>query len=370
MKKFILMAAVLTVSVVASAKTWRINPNAAAKPDFTSLKAACDAKKVVKGDTLYCEPGLYTNEDENYITKNCLTILGPGFGFKGAFGSTSTIAEAHFPAIMHVKADTLNIIGLKVKNMFIDGDYYGVRMDLVIERNYIGRLYHNPNYLKRITLRNNFFSAYFADRVGDSPVNFQALELQNLDIQNNIILSGYYGITANAGSSTSALIAHNTIVGDCDRNGYPAIRADYSVIRDNIVINKNANKGASILLDFNSLSTCNVHNNVFSLDPDLVDASILEQYGTDNYFVKATLANTFTCTKIDNAEETYYQLNENSVAKNKAYQGEDCGAFAGSWPFIIYGRPQGLPYIYDVKAPATPTDDQLTITFKVKANNE
>ena len=98
MKKFILMAAVLTVSVVASAKTWRINPNAAAKPDFTSLKAACDAKKVVKGDTLYCEPGLYTNEDENYITKNCLTILGPGFGFKGAFGSTSTIAEAHFPA--------------------------------------------------------------------------------------------------------------------------------------------------------------------------------------------------------------------------------------------------------------------------------
>lgn len=368
MKKYILMAAVLTVSVVASAKTWRINPNAAAKPDFTSLKAACDAKKVVKGDTLYCEPGLYTNEDENYITKNCLTILGPGFGFKGAFGSTSTIAEAHFPAIMHVKADTINIIGLKVKNMFIDGDYYGVRMDLVFERNYIGRLYHNPRYMRRITVRNNFFSASFHDS-GNSPIDLSGSELQNIDIQNNIIASLYYGVTVNAGSNTSALIAHNTIICDMYSN-YSAISADYSVIRDNIVINKNPDRGSSVLIEFNRISTCNVHNNVFSLDPDLVDASILSQYGTDNYFAKATLANTFTCTKIDNAEETYYQLKEGSVAKNKAYQGEDCGAFAGSWPFIIYGRPQGLPYIYDVKAPATPTDDQLTITFKVKANNE
>lgn len=369
MKKFILMAAVLTVSVVASAKTWRINPNAAAKPDFTSLKAACDAKKVVKGDTLYCEPGLYTNEDENYITKNCLTILGSGFNFKGAFGSTSTIAEAHFPAVLHVKADTINIIGLKIRYLDMDGDYNGVRTDIVIERNYIGRIYHYPRNLRRITIRDNFVSIYFADESGNSAINLAGSELQNIDIQNNIILSIYHGIIVNAGNNTSALIAHNTIICNMYDN-YSAVIAYHSVVRDNIIINRYADRGSVSLLDFNAISTCNVHNNVFSLDPDLVDASILAQYGTDNYFAKATLANTFTCTKIDNAEETYYQLKEGSVAKNKAYQGEDCGAFAGSWPFIIYGRPQGLPYIYDVKAPATPTDDQLTITFKVKANNE
>lgn len=372
MKKIFFIAAVLVASVTANAKTWRINPNDAAKPDFTTLKAACEANKVTKGDSLYCEPGLYTNGNDNKITKNGLTILGPGFGYKGNVGSTSTNAEAYFSATLNLQADTLHIVGIKAET--IQFGKYSLK-NITIERCYINDI--NPYYNggQYIIIRDNFINNKNASNAvyltgGSSD------PLQNIEIENNIIISKYNNeysaIRVKASEYTSALIAHNTIVVDIKYNDsyYSAIMADYSVIRDNIIINTNSTLAYSYLLNASSISTCDVYNNVFSLTEDNADAAFVSAYSAKNSFAGATTANTFTCTKIGEAEATYYQLKDGSVAKNKAYQGEDCGAFAGSWPFVVEGRPQGLPYIYDVYAPTTPTDDKLTITFKVKANNE
>lgn len=373
MKKIFFIAAVLVASVTANAKTWRINPNDAAKPDFTTLKAACDANKVTKGDSLYCEPGLYTNANDNKITKNGLTILGPGFGYKGNVGSTSTNAEAYFSATLYLQADTLHIVGIKAES--IDFGKYSLK-NITIERCYLNDIYDDGKGGQYITIRDNFIKnkyAYNAVRLTGS----STYPLQNIEIENNIIISdctsAYTAIRVQASEYTSALIAHNTIVIDMkyyNSSSYSAIMADYSVIRDNIIINTNSTLAYSYLLNASSISTCDVYNNVFSLTEDNADAAFVSAYSAKNSFAGATTANTFTCTKIGEAEATYYQLKDGSVAKNKAYQGEDCGAFAGSWPFVVEGRPQGLPYIYDVYAPTTPTDDKLTITFKVKANNE
>lgn len=369
MKKFILMAAVLIVSVVASAKTWRINPNAAAKPDFTSLTAACEAQKVNKGDTLYCEPGLYINQNENKVTKDRLTLLGPGFSHKGNVGSTSAVAEANFSARFTIDADTINIAGLKIAELYIYGIYSTLRKDITIERCYIGRLYNGTSYFSNITIRDNYFSAAYG-KTTYAPIDFSnSYQLQNINIENNIIIADYYGIWLNAGNNTSALIAHNTVVSRTDR-GYPVIKAQHTTVRDNIFINTYPSVGDSYLFELSDMQTGQFYNNVLSLNPENTDPAVVAAYSATNSFVSATVANTFTCQKVGEAEETYYQLKEGSVAKNKAYQGEDCGAFAGTFPFVVCGRPQGLPYIYDVYAPNTPTDDKLTITFKVKANNE
>ncbi len=378
MKKILFLAAVLVSSLVANAKVWRINPNEAARADFLNVKAACDALKVNRGDTLYCEAGLYTVEDNNYITKNDLTIIGPGFGFKNAYGSTSAISEANFPVRLTIDADSIHIIGIKAAEIqyrsWNGANYYGVHKNLTIERCYIGRFWSGERYekLSNVTLRNNYFNLAIYHNDSYAPIDFTSCNvLDNVNIENNIILGNGYGIWLNAGVNTSAMIAHNTIICTIQytNQSLTAIRAQHTIIRDNIIINTNSD---SYLFKFNNecFGENQVYNNVLSLNAENVSADINATYGEDNYFIGATLANTFTCTVVDHAEETYYQLKDESVAGNKANQGEDCGAFAGSWPFVINGRPQGLPYIYDVSAPNYPTDDQLTITFKVKANNQ
>ena len=372
MKKLILLAAVLVSAAAANAKVWRVNPNEAARPDFLNVTAACQAMKVHRGDTLYCEPGLYTSADNNYISKNYLTIIGPGFGFKNSQGSTSAICEANFSAKLTIDADSIHIIGIKAADIqYRAASYYGVRKDLTIERCYIGRFWSGSqyDYLRNVTIRNNFFNINLYYSTSYAPIDFgNSRELQNISIENNIIIGFVYCVWLSAGVNTSALIAHNTMV-CAPWPDYTAIRTQYSVIRDNIIINTS---GDSYLFNFSYdyFGENQVYNNVLSLNAENVSADILNTYGGDNYFIGATLANTFTCSVVDHAEETYYRLKEGSVAANKANQGEDCGAFAGSWPFIINGRPQGLPYIYEVNAPNYPTNDQLTITFKVKANNQ
>ena len=50
--------------------------------------------------------------------------------------------------------------------------------------------------------------------------------------------------------------------------------------------------------------------------------------------------------------------------------GVDCGAFDGLYPYVVNGRPQFVPYIYDAQIPNTPTDGKLNITLKIKSQNE
>ena len=235
--------------------------------------------------------------------------------------------------------------------------------------------------LSNINIRNNFFTAALVNNA--VPIQLESrYAVMNVSIENNIIVDytsdpAYYGdhfnaILLKAGEylNTSGLIAHNTIVRkfSADR---PAIVAYYAAIRDNIIINISTynNNSDGFWMKYSEISTCEMYKNVFSCVTDNVEANILNHYA-DNYFIGATVNNTFTKTIRDYAEESYYELKEGSVAAGKAYQGEDCGAYAGAWPFVNFGRPRGIPYIYDVVAPNYPENDMLNISFKVKANNQ
>lgn len=381
MKKILLLAAVAISAMAVNAKVWRVNPNEAAKADFVSVTDACNANKVNRGDTLYCEPGSY--QGDQIVNKPQLTLLGPGWEIPTNFGSTSAIATASFTNQILVQADSTTIAGMWARQITFES--CNLR-DVDVERCMIGRIYSNAYYaytLKNITIRNNFFSTKIYQEI--TPISLYSGSVLNINIENNIIVNYNEEVNSNYCNSSifisaynrqnvTALIAHNTIISrSTDWNGYhwAAIEAYYSIIRDNIIINRNTYEGdnESYLLEYGLISTCEVYNNVFSLTEENTPAELL-QYFPNNYYIGANMANTFTCTIVNNAQESYFMLKEGSLAANAAYQGEDCGAYAGDWSFVNYGRPRGLPYIYDVSAPNYPTDDQLTISFKVKANNQ
>ena len=139
-----------------------------------------------------------------------------------------------------------------------------------------------------------------------------------------------------------------------------------SLIQDNIIINP---RDPEIVTDFATDRGNIIRKNVFSMSDGVANTDIIANY-PDNYYVSATEASTFTCTKSTYRSEQYFQLKDNSPAKNAAYDGGDCGAYGGSTLFNICGRPQGIPYITDVEVPAQPKDNKLTVTFKVANQNE
>ena len=386
MKKLILLAAVLVSAAAANAKVWRVNPNEAARADFLSVTDACNAMKVTRGDTLYCEPGSY--QGTQTISKPQLTLLGPGWEIPTNFGSTSTIATASFTEILSVKSDSTYIAGMWASKILLNSETN--LSHITIERCLFGQIYVNSAYndysrtLKNLTLRNNFISSKLYD--GDDPISLTRFgSILNVSIENNIIVNfnddNYNNyctaaivLRASNTLNTTGLIAHNTIITrNSTINSYDsyAIEAYYTTIRDNIIINRitKDNQNQSVLLVYDMMSTCEFYNNVLSITADNVTADFQQNF-PNNHYVGATLANTFTRTIEGSAAETYFRLKDGSVAAGKAYQGEDCGAYAGAYPFIVNGRPRGVPYIYDVNAPNYPENDMLNISFKVKANNQ
>jgi len=386
MKKLILLAAVLVSAAAANAKVWRVNPNEAARADFLSVTDACNAMKVTRGDTLYCEPGSY--QGTQTISKPQLTLLGPGWEIPTNFGSTSTIATASFTDILSVNSDSTYVAGIWASKILLNS---ATSINhITIERCMFGQIYVNSAYndynhtLKNLTIRNNFISSKLYD--GDDPISLIYFgSILNVSIENNIIVNYNETETNNnctaaivlrAGNvlNTTGLIAHNTIITRNNSNySYDsyAIEAYYTTIRDNIIINRltKNNLNESVLLVYAMMSTCEFYNNVLSITAENVTADF-QNYFPNNSYIGATLANTFTRTIEGGAAETYFRLKEGSVAAGKAYQGEDCGAYAGAWPFVVNGRPRGVPYIYDVTAPNYPENDVLNISFKVKANNQ
>ena len=380
MKKILLIAVAVLSTAAVNAKVWRVNPNEAAIPDFLSVTDATAAKKVNAGDTLYIEAGTYAGDQR--ITKSQLTLIGPGWEIPTNFGSTSTIATAYFTGDLNVAADTITLVGLKMA--YISLRYQDIR-DLTIERCMIGRITsENLNYertIKNITIRNNFFNSNLYGNNG--PVlSFRSTGyILNVSVENNLFVNYSEAseawdyatmiiIQASTPTNTSAQIAHNTIICKMGYTGHrDVIEAAQTVIRDNIIINTTTygDYNNLYLQTYDPISTCEFYNNVLSIPAENAPDDLKEHFA--NNFYGATLSNTFTQTILNNAEETYFMLKEGSVAAGKAYMGEDCGAFAGSWPFIVNGRPKGLPYIYDVLAPNYPTDNQMNISFKVKANN-
>ena len=376
MKKLFLLAAAATFAFAANAKVWRINYDENANADFKTLTAACASGKVANTDTLYCEAGHhYGSADDNVISRKGMKVFGPGWGFEANYGNTSTIAEARFTAEIRIAASNVTLSGV-VTNSNISAQGSVLRNITIDRCNASCVWFSNKDTLNVITIKNCYLKRiYFADITR---------ELKNVTIENNIIVQrndgynnqaiyiladGMYTYSLRPEYISNVRILRNTIVFAPNNNWNDCIPVIVwsSLIQDNIIINPN---DPSNIINFASDRGNIIRKNVLSLDGTAIGNADIVSNFPDNYFIEATEAGTFTCTQSTYRSEQYFQLKDGSPAKNAAYDGGDCGAFGGSTPYIICGRPQGIPYITDVEVPAQPTNNQLTVTFKVANQNE
>lgn len=363
------MAAVLTVSVVASAKVWRINYDENVNADFRTITAACADANVAEGDTLYCEPGGHQGAtSDNIISRNGLKIFGPGWGYEPNYGSTSTMAAASFKSEIQIKASNVKLSGLVATEINILAVTEKCLKDITIDRCKCKEI-GTTTYPFRDTIRNlTINGCYITTKIKLSNMVY----LKDAYIQNNIIYctssTCVNCIELTRYASTDIVdninILRNTIWA---KHSCELVYANNSLIQDNIIINNNQTYGTKKVL---SGSGNTIHDNVLSLDSSLADnAEIVANY-PDNIY-GATEASVFTCeSRTEYGIEEYFLLKDDSPAKNAAHDDTDCGAFSGSTPYVIGSRPQGIPYLHDVNVPEQAVGNTLTVTFKVANQNE
>ncbi len=110
-----------------------------------------------------------------------------------------------------------------------------------------------------------------------------------------------------------------------------------------------------------------IQNNVYSVAERYVNTSDLFKGYPNNYYVGATVENTFVNEGSDDAK---WQLLDSSAAKGAATHGGDCGAFGGATPYVLSGIPMFLPHITEALVPAKPTDGKITVKLKIENQNE
>ena len=342
MRKFFFIATVMGFSLLANtvnARSWRINHDPEAKADFLSINDAMKSADVAEGDVFYLDPGCRLSDQK--ITRKGVTIYGTGNNFEEEnpiLSGTTTISASSVP-----------LIGIRFNGSIQSySDYINNRVERCVIIGHISQLYNS-------LIQNCYIQGYLVRCSNNSK------------IYNNII---YFQSGANyeSISCTGSFICNNTII----RGGYEKhiISCSNSTIKNNIIINTNSNVASNGTTYYqNTISGTsissgnNIVNNVLSTD----EANKFADYPTNKFIGNLPQTDIFVC---EGEEGEYYRLKEGSPAIGAGATGNDCGAYGGERPYVKWCRPRHMPYIYDAKIPAMPTDDKLNITLKIKTQDE
>ena len=339
----LVMLFAMNVSAV-QAKTWRINNDPAAKADFLSIDDAMASLDVYAGDVLYLDPACRLPEQK--ITKG-VTVIGTGYnltdseeamvaGITISAGNTK-LTGVNVSGSVSINANNVTVERCKTQGIFVS--YYSLVGVKIIGCYVEGSISGNNG--ASIVLRNSI-------------VLGQVKSIKNGIINNNTILynSGsktdyYYEIFAIYGV-TNSTISNNIIIN----------QTTHTTTSDNVVTNWSYTTIYNTTVSDNN----SINNNVLSTDADHAWADF-----PTNKFIGAKVEDIFVN---EGNQEEKYRLKEGSPALGYGTNGVDCGAFDGLYPYVVNGRPQFVPYIYDAQIPNTPTDGKLNITLKIKSQNE
>lgn len=376
MKKFLFFAAALLCITAANAKVWRINYDDNAQADFKTIKLCLAWNGFTEGDTLYIEQGNHSGSTaDNTISKPC-TVIGIGWGFKDNKFDLSASTSSLLLKGIYVAADNVVLQGVSTMSpIVLDASCANLHIEKCNIRGIrtTGGSASTHRVLNNLVIKNNYIQEFIY--FGEYWNVYTASIVGNIII-GDVTFNKYY---QGAGSSLTyayydnIIIDHNTIVS----NGTSLYNINpMTVFSNNIVINtKNAD---DIKIDYFLNPSISTYNNVLSFtSATIADA----EYKGDNTYdplkastnkIDATVANTFTCDIaegiVDNA--MYYQVKDGAVAKTADSKGGECGAFGGDFPYQLNGRPNGVPYLYDINVPTHTDNNQLKISFKVAGNNE
>ena len=352
MKKLILLAAAVVLSVAANAKIWRVNYDQSESADFKTLQEATGSAKFNVGDTIYVEPGIHRGSaDQNKPNKNC-TIIGPGWGFQSSTNTLMDVESAIFLYDIRLNADSISIQGI-VCNGTLSVNSNATHA--YIER---CKAYLSCSKVSDLVIRNNYLSGLYINFAPVSGV-----------IEGNIIV----GETCHLGGDPDVrlVLDHNTIVVSNNTVYYATCLK--TIVTNNILIRT---KSADNILDAVAYTEhFPISHNVVSLTAATVaddEAKYTNFISENKNTIGATIENTFTRT-IDSGitdDAMYYQVKAGAAAKTADANGGECGAFGGEHPYQLHGRPAGVPYLYDINVPKHTTNNSLSISFKVAGSNE
>ena len=192
-----------------------------------------------------------------------------------------------------------------------------------------------------------------------------------------LVASCYITTKVNLGSN--ARLYNNIILG-------PVSMGEGGIMRNNAIVCSNNNNFVgttrctivdNIIINTYDYYPENVNNTLYYTDPSYgndIKGNILSNDADhvyadhpSNAYVGATVADVFVN---EGLYDERYRLKEDSPAKGAGYGGNDCGPFAGLYPYVMSCRPKNIPYIYDAIVPNHPTDNKITVTVKAKNQNE
>lgn len=341
MRKLFFIATVMGFSLLANtvnARSWRINHDPEAKADFLSINDAMKSADVAEGDVFYLDPGCRLSDQT--ITRKGVTIYGTGNNFEEENPILSGTTR--------ISASSVTLIGIRFNGNIDCGDSRSTnnRIERCVVTGHIESVYNS-------LIQN----CYITGRVSC---------YNNSKVYNNIM---YWASSSTSNSSYSyqSFICNNTIIRSRTAT---LIECVNSTIKNNIIINTNGNVASNgttyyqNTINGTSISDGNnIVNNVLSTD----EANKFADYPTNKFIGNLPLTDIFIC---EGEEGERFRLKEGSPAIGAGATGNDCGAYGGERPYVKWCRPRHMPYIYDAKIPAMPTDDKLNITLKIKTQDE
>ena len=327
MKKLFFLAAAVLLSGAMQARNWRINNIPEAKADFPSITDATASADVKSGDVLYLDPGCHLTGDQK-VSKG-VTIIGTGFNLGGSEMESSVQG-------IEILCSDVVVTGVHIQGyLYASRDTY---KNVEVVRCKIGSVSASAPMLVA--------SCYITSKVSLG---------SNARLYNNIILGP-------VGMGQGGIMRNNAIV--CSNNN-TFVGTTRCTIVDNIIINTYDYYPELVnntLYNTDPSYGNDIKGNILSNDADHVYAD-----HPSNAYVGATVAKVFVN---EGLYDERYRLKEDSPAKGAGYGGNDCGPFAGLYPYVMSCRPKNIPYIYDAIVPNHPTDNKITVTVKAKNQNE
>lgn len=345
-----MFATALLFCSAAQAKTWRINNDPTAKADFLSINDAMSSTEVLDGDVLYLDPGCRLPQQS--VSKS-VTIIGTGYNL--------TEAEEAMVAGINIQTSNIKFTGVNVSGKI---RWLSPHNNITIERCKAQEL----DITYETCLGVKIIGCYIVGNISGGGSGAQSGS--NTVIRNSIVLG--YIEHINGGIVTNNVIIHDSRNESAVANRYPLRYIQYSAIKNNIIINTSTYKAAinNVITNYSNYTIYNtavtdyntICNNVLSTDADHAWADF-----PTNKFIGAKVEDIFVN---EGNQEEKYQLKEGSAAIGYGTNGVDCGAFDGMYPYVLCGRPQFVPYIYEAQIPTTTDNGKLNITLKIKTQNE
>lgn len=304
MKKLLLLAACITMSIYASAATLRVNNTAGSGAQFTTFEEAQGSAE--DGDVIIFD-GSNTSYGKITVSKR-LTLQGPGYFLDVNDPSNEGHASAKFEEV------NLECDGVKVTGLYVSGGINMKADNLVVTRCYTNRVSLCPLY------------------------SYKEKHITNGIIHQNFISSGISGDSYSA-SATYMQVTNNIIA-----NGYNTMFCNM----DNSVISRNTAIGSES--GVRSLTNCVIENNI--------SCNIEDSYynNKDN-----TYSNNLSITK-----KEYGATNNDAVMKaTDEGLASDKGAFSGDDPYVLSGLSTG-PVLQDLIIPESVVQgEDLKVTVKI-----